>query len=249
MRVRWLAAAGMAVLMEWVGPLAGASGPMVQGAMAASFDCSKAAKPVEKIICTNAPLSQADEALAREYKRLMDALPAALKPVLQKGQRSWIVYAPLNCSSDGRGAIGKPAEFAQCLTQEYQQRIRTLQGQPVQIGPFSAMQADEFQAMPSSSNEPDFFPVVSHVKSVATIFGGDDAQATRLNQWLQTLAASEKASWNDPETSASFSLTLIAANSVFASAIAATDIFGVGAAHPLALSKTSITPSKLWTPA
>lgn len=204
---------------------------------AASFDCAKATKPVEKVICTTPSLSQADETLAQDYRRLMEGLPPALKPILQKGQRSWLAYVPLYCSSDGRGTIGKPADFAQCVTQEYAQRVRSLQNQPARIGPFSVIQADEFQAMPSSSKEPDFFPIVSHTKSVAMVFGGEEQQAARVNEWLQMIATNEKANWNDPDTSASFTLTLMKANTVFASAVANTDIFGVGAAHPLSLSK------------
>lgn len=216
-----------------------ASTLVTASAFAASFDCTKAQKPAENLICATPGLSKADEALALEYKRLLDALPAPLKPVLQKGQRSWITYAPLTCSTDGRGTIGKPPEFAQCLLREYEQRIAALARQPQTIGPFAVMQADEFEAMPSSSKEPDFFPVVSHVKSTALVYGGDEAQAARLNQWLQSLSTNAKASWNDPETSTSFTLTLLAANTIFASAVVATDIFGVGAAHPLALAKTA----------
>lgn len=206
-------------------------------ALAASFDCTKASKPSEKLICATPDLSKADIALAREYTRLQDALPASLKPVLQKGQRSWIIYATLNCSSDGRGTISKTTDFSQCLLQEYERRLAALSQQPRQIGPFRVMQADEFQAMPSSSKDPDFFPIVSHVKSVARVYGDNEAQAARVNQWLGGLAANANASWNDPDTSASFSLTLTAANDVFASASVETDVFAVGAAHPLALTK------------
>lgn len=204
-------------------------------AHAASFDCSKAAKPVEKIICAEKDISEADDRLARDYARLLAEIPAALKPALQKSQRSWLTYVPLACSSDGRGSIKDKAQFTQCLKNEYQQRIRTLASQPQKAGPFRTLALDEFQAMPSSSTDPDFFPVVTHVKSVTAVFGGDEANAAALNGWLQKLATADKAGWDDPETSASLTVALTSANAVTATAGITSEIFGVGAAHPLTL--------------
>ena len=210
-------------------------GMMAAPAMAASFDCSKAMKPHEKVICADQALSSADETLAKDYARLMAELPAALKPALQKSQRSWIAYAPLACSSDGKGTIKDQSDFAQCLKMQYDNRIRVLAQQPQNIGPFKALALAEFQAMRSSSDDLEFFPVVTHEKSVTSIYGGDEASATQLNQWLQSLASKETAGWNDPEVSASFTLSLEQANTLFASALINQEVFGVGAAHPVTL--------------
>ncbi len=202
-------------------------------ARAASFDCSKAAKPHEKIICADPNLSKADEALSQAYSRLMADLPGALKPALQKSQRSWLAYGPLACSHDGRGTIKDNAAFAQCLLAEYDSRLATLKRQPETVGPFRTLAVTEFQAMPSSSTDPEFFPVVTHDKTVTTVFGGSENVANQLNVWLQSLAAREKAGWNDADTTASLTVALAQANSVLASALIRSDIFGVGAAHPL----------------
>lgn len=205
-------------------------------ALAASFDCNKAAKPHEKIICADPALSKADEALAQAYTRLMADLPAALKPALQKSQRSWLAYGPLTCSSDGRGTIKDKAAFAQCLKTEYDNRLTTLKQQPGTVGTFRTLAVTEFQAMPSSSNDPEFFPIVTHDKTVTIVFGGDENVANQLNNWLQSMAAPEKAGWNDAETTASVTVALAQANSVFASAMINSEIFGVGAAHPVSMS-------------
>jgi uncharacterized protein len=225
--MRWLCV-GYALLGMGVGMLP------VTGSQAASFDCAKATKPTERIICQDKGLSAADEQMAKDYARVMAEVPPNLKALIQKGQRSWIVFVPLTCSTDGRGTIKDQTQFAQCLKTEYDQRIATLTREPRQIGPFKSVTVSEFQAMPSSSTDPDFFPIVTHTKSVTLVYGGDDQQATRLNAWLQSLAASTNAGWNDPDTSASFSVSLSAVNAVLATATLSSDLFGVGAAHPVA---------------
>lgn len=207
-------------------------------ANAASFDCRKASKLAELAICEDKALSAADDRLAQLYSRVLGELPPSVKPAFQKTQRSWIAYLPLACSSDGRGAVKDRPQFVQCLKSEYDVRIAALNGQPKTVGAFQTIPIGEFQAMPSSSNDPDFFPTVTHTKSVTIVFGGDDKRAAQLNGWLQTLAGTDKANWNDADTSASFDVALAAVNDVFATATLANYMFGVGAAHPLALSST-----------
>lgn len=206
---------------------------------AASFDCRKATKPHEQIICGDPALSAADDALAQAYGQLLAALPTPLKQALQKSQRSWLTYGPLACSSDGRGTIKDKAAFTQCLQTEYASRLTTLKRQPVQIGAFKTLAVTDYQAMASSSTDPEFFPVVTHDKTITLVFDGDAEVATQLNRWLQTLAATDKAGWNDPDTSASFAVALAQVNAVFASALLSNDIFGVGAAHPLSTASAA----------
>ncbi|WBS04003.1 lysozyme inhibitor LprI family protein [Pseudoduganella sp. SL102] len=54
-------------------------------AHAASFDCRKAATPVEAIICADPALSKADEEVAVLYRRLLKLDPGA-----RQGQREWL---------------------------------------------------------------------------------------------------------------------------------------------------------------
>jgi len=208
-------------------------------ALAASFDCSKAAKPHEKIICADPALSKLDEALAQTYTRLMADLPAALKPALQKSQRSWLAYGPLACSGDGRGTIKDKPAFAQCLKTEYDRRLTALKQQPGTVGTFRTLAVTEFQAMPSSSDDQEFFPVVTHDKTMTIVFGGDENVTNQLNTWMQSMAAPEKAGWNDADTTASVTVALAQANTVFASAVISSELFGVGAAHPISMSSSA----------
>jgi uncharacterized protein YecT (DUF1311 family) len=66
-------------------------------AAAASFDCGKAATPVEKTICNDPALSKSDERLAAAFA---DALKATLNPrALRAGQRQWLLER--NKAADG----------------------------------------------------------------------------------------------------------------------------------------------------
>lgn len=208
------------------------------GAMAASFDCAKASKPIEKFICATPALSSLDEQLGRDYGRLLGEVPASLKPMIQKSQRSWLAYVPLNCSSDGRGAIKDKAQFTQCVQSEYEQRVGLLSKQPQTLGDYKLVVSADYQAMPSSSTDPEFFPIVTHSKSISIVFGGNEAEATKLNSWLQSLAAGNNAGWNDAEASVSFDVRITSVSAVIASATLSSDFFGVGAAHPVATSSS-----------
>lgn len=82
-------------------------------ARAASFDCAKAKTPVEKMICSDATLSELDGRLASAYRR---ALGLASNPEpLKAEQRAWLTTERKRC-----------ADVA-CLRQAYQQRRTALE--------------------------------------------------------------------------------------------------------------------------
>ena len=82
-------------------------------ARAASFDCAKAKLPVEKMLCSDAALSDLDGRLASSYRR---ALALVSNPELLKAeQRSWLTIERKKC-----------ADVA-CLRQAYQQRLTALE--------------------------------------------------------------------------------------------------------------------------
>jgi uncharacterized protein len=80
---------------------------------AASFDCAKAKTPVEKMICSDAALSELDGRLASAYRR---ALGLASNPeALKVEQRAWLTNERRKC-----------ADVA-CLRRSYQQRLTALE--------------------------------------------------------------------------------------------------------------------------
>jgi uncharacterized protein len=92
-----------------LGGLAVATSP----AVAASFDCSKAATAVERAICANAELSALDEKAAEYYRAALGTLPGA-QECLRADQRTWLAQVRNRCTSDA------------CLKEAYLNRLSEL---------------------------------------------------------------------------------------------------------------------------
>jgi len=83
-------------------------------ALAASFDCGKAASDTEKLICSDAETSALDGKLQQAYKTALAATDAYGKKALAKEQRNWITYTRGICQD------------TTCLRQVYTARIAVL---------------------------------------------------------------------------------------------------------------------------
>ena len=83
---------------------------------AASFDCAKAAHPLEKTICADVELSKLDEQVAARYREKRDLLFD--KQAFTTQQREWQKILRLRCQSACDGETVK---------QDYQQQLATLQ--------------------------------------------------------------------------------------------------------------------------
>ncbi|MGH8159402.1 MAG: lysozyme inhibitor LprI family protein [Rhodanobacter sp.] len=83
-------------------------------AVAASFDCSKAASPTEKLICSSAEISSLDGKLQQTYKTALTATDAYGKKALTEEQRNWVRYTRGICQD------------TTCLKQAYLARIAVL---------------------------------------------------------------------------------------------------------------------------
>lgn len=93
------------VLLLLLSPLASAH--------AASFDCAKATTMVEQLVCTNAALSDLDDALAATYRQAVSlAKPGDSEP--KSSQRLWLKRR--NACND-----------ADCIAASYQARIAELE--------------------------------------------------------------------------------------------------------------------------
>lgn len=83
-------------------------------AVAASFDCGKAAIATEKLICSDAETSALDNKLQQAYKTALAATNASGKKELAKEQRNWIKYTRAICQDTA------------CQQQTYAGRIAVL---------------------------------------------------------------------------------------------------------------------------
>lgn len=80
---------------------------------AASFPCNKASTWVEKYICQQEPLSQADDKLGDLYRETRRLLPPSQQSVLQRTQQQWLT-------------LRNQCQTSVCLAAQYQQRIQQL---------------------------------------------------------------------------------------------------------------------------
>ena len=80
---------------------------------AASFDCAKAQRPLEKFICSNPQLNSADEQMGNTFKEINATFP--LKGFVLLTQRRFIAEYP-SCMLDGKGkTVATPATANACV--------------------------------------------------------------------------------------------------------------------------------------
>ncbi len=84
-------------------------------AAAPGFDCAKASKKIEHVICQSETLSLEDAKLSTLYQRVMQKLTADVQKDIRKEQRAWLANRNRACN-----AHGKEAEH--CLIQVYRLR-------------------------------------------------------------------------------------------------------------------------------
>lgn len=92
---------------------------LANSAMAASFDCTRAAAgSIEALVCKTPALSAQDEQLATVYKQALAKARNEKPPTLKAEQRGWL---------KGRDDCWKADDKTQCVADEYQRRIAELQ--------------------------------------------------------------------------------------------------------------------------
>jgi uncharacterized protein len=162
------------------------AGLLVLGAMpmaeAASFDCARASTPVEEAICSNPELSRRDEVLAKAYATALGGLSDKAKARVQSGQRAWLDYAALVCTTDAKPFTeGLTDEQQACLGTVYRGRINDLEQ--------SRMQGD-WRFYPVTSYElvddpdPDAFQGVATKQISSPRIDDDSEMAAAFNQLM-----------------------------------------------------------------
>jgi uncharacterized protein len=101
---------------------------MPASAAGPSFDCTAAKAPIEKLICSDADLSQADFDMTRGYKALRQILDAKGRADLLQAQRRWLQSRFVDCKIPVSGEIPAPqvAGLTSCLNGLYGARIKAL---------------------------------------------------------------------------------------------------------------------------
>lgn len=94
---------------------------------AASFDCSKASKPIEKEICRDKNLSELDEKLAQLFSASIKQLSPSAHKRLTNSQTKWVEYYSAYCKNDDdKSKKISSAMDSKCLANAYSERIKDL---------------------------------------------------------------------------------------------------------------------------
>jgi uncharacterized protein len=84
-----------------------------------SFDCTMASSPIERAICRNDKLGEADRELSAAYGALIDRLSGPAKEHLIRDQVRWL-------DDRAKACAGEIAAVTRCLTSRYTQRLSVL---------------------------------------------------------------------------------------------------------------------------
>ena len=120
--------------------------------LAASFDCTKASKPREKLICSDPALSDLDSKLGRLYQERRSLLSAHGAELLQKSEQNWLRFVATVCPIDAGSSPVPTGAFPTgpfpkvCLERQYQDRMKQLSLVGQKQGPIVFNRVDLFAA-------------------------------------------------------------------------------------------------------
>lgn len=147
-----LASIGVGASPSSAAPLASAA------SVPASFDCSKATRPVDRFICADAALRWQDLALSRSYRATRDALTGPARAALVAEQRDWLGERDRRCVADRTFAeLSAGSELHDqaydCLMTVYLNHRRNLDDNI--IGPIATHGVTEIDLGPIARARPD----------------------------------------------------------------------------------------------
>ncbi len=201
-------------------------------AFAAAFDCAKASRPHEKIICAVPELSAADEDLAAAYRQATEALPEPGRNLLRTGQREWLTWLPATCSDDGRGQVFKKrSEAAECLLRGYKARITLLRRTPEMIGGFTVMPVQRFRVVQADKSAGGFRPIAEHTTERPLVLAPAGNIADLLNAEAEKATGQAPGEERDSDSTVAVALSL--PKPEIATLTISTEVYSHGAAHPV----------------
>jgi|GEM_PF-1987350 len=115
-------------------------------AFAASFDCAKASKPHEKLICDDPVLSDLDSQLWHMYQERRSLLSAHGAELLKKSEQNWLRFAATICPVNLGRPSSKWSSPQICLQTQYRDRLSQLSMVGQKQGPFVFNHIDLFVA-------------------------------------------------------------------------------------------------------
>jgi uncharacterized protein YecT (DUF1311 family) len=202
----------------------------------ASFDCAKATRPQEVLICASPEVSRLDSAMAASYKTLLQRLTVESQNDVRRSQRQWLVFWPIACREDGKSLNPKSKDAQNCAVALYKDRIALFEGPGFVAGDIPLYPVSSYVIRPSDAG----VEWVKYAKNVTNFIAVDLAYAPHekknlailIDRWLRK----DIAMYSDDGGASSDSTTvrsLIKSLPMLLSTVTTQDFYGHGAAHPL----------------
>lgn len=138
--------------------------PYAEPAKAASFNCSKASSPRDRLICRTPALSDLDSRLGETYEARKALLSSEGAELLKKSQLSWLRFVYTVCAVTGNAKIANDEKASTCIEGRYRDRLTQLEEVGRRFGPFLLNRIDLYSAKlatDESGEVPGFY--VRHV--------------------------------------------------------------------------------------
>lgn len=105
--------------------------------LAASFDCSKAERELDRTICADEELSALDESMAEYYFALRESLDQPAADELLDAQREWLKQRSRSCNADDTS----------CLVELYREQIFALRKEHEHLVPYTFIDPQVLQGV------------------------------------------------------------------------------------------------------
>lgn len=225
MKTVWETCKAISLLMLAAGPVS-----------AASFDCAKATRPQEKLICASPEVSRLDSSMASSYKALLQRLSPEAQNDVRRSQREWLAFWPTSCRRGDDPLDPKSKDAQDCAQARYKDRISLLEA-PNSVAGDIVLYPVSTYAIRRSAAQVEWIKYAQSVTHFPAVDLGQVAQdkknlAMRIDRWLRTdMASSGQAvdAVSDGESGRRF----IASLSMLLSTETAGYFYGHGAAHPV----------------
>jgi uncharacterized protein YecT (DUF1311 family) len=156
-------------------------------AMAQSFDCAAASTALERAICENAALGQADIRLAKAFATALGGLTKEATAALRTDQREWLDFANRACTDSAMPMTegDYDADGGACLVDVFTDRATLLEASRM-LGGHRFTLDSAYAALPDPMEAADpgsYWRVATH-SAVAPLLDFDDELAQHFNAWM-----------------------------------------------------------------
>jgi uncharacterized protein YecT (DUF1311 family) len=209
-----------------------AAGP----AFGAGFDCAKATKPQEVLICASPEISRLDSAMAASYTTLLQRLTVESQNDVRRSQRQWLAFWPISCREDGESLNPKSKDAQNCAAARYKDRIALFEGPDFVAGDIPLYPVSSYVIRPSDAEVEwvKYAQTMTYFIAVDLGYAAHEKKnlAILIDRWLRKDIAVDSGD-GDASSDSETGRHLIKSLPILLSTGTNSYFFGHGAAHPL----------------